>query len=130
VRHLRYAPEEVRVLVTQMLHYARALLATGWCQGGEARDERGDPVEPWDETAESWSLPGALSAVASDAGNEDQEGEQLARTVLAFALAISADQLQAWNDAPQRRQQEVLAACESAIGLVPELIAKHLSAYL
>ena len=90
------------MLVTQMLRFARALLATGWCQGAEARDEQGEAVDPQDETAESWSLTGAIKTVVSDVGDDNQEAEQLARTALAVVLAIPVEQLQSWNDSPQR----------------------------
>src|SRR5438128_2418893 len=36
------------MLPSKALEYARDLVASGWCQGVEARDEDGNPVEPWD----------------------------------------------------------------------------------
>jgi len=118
------------MLVTQVLRFARALLATGWSQGAQARDEHGEAVDPLDERAESWSLTGAIKTVVNDAGDQTQETERLARTALAVMLAIRVEQLEAWNDSPERTQHEVLAACDSASEVVAELIAKHLAPFL
>ena len=115
------------MLVSQMLRYARVLLTAGWCQRVEARDEQGKPVEPSDVLAVSWSLAGAIKAVAGDAGDEDGELERDASRALALVLEIPAEELPAWNDDPQRTHRDVLAACECAVELVPELVARHLA---
>jgi len=116
------------MLISQTLSYARVLLASGWCQGAEARDERDVPVAPWDALAHSWSLLGAILAVASDAESEIGALERPAASALAFALEIPATELRAWNDEPRRSKQEVLAACDHAIELLPRLVAKYFPA--
>jgi hypothetical protein len=113
------------MLVSQMLRYARVLLTAGWCQGAEAHDEQGKPVEPWDVMAVSWSLAGAIRAAAGDAGDEDGELERDALRALAFVLEMPADELPAWNDDPRRTRRDVLAACDCAVELVTELITRH-----
>jgi hypothetical protein len=115
------------MLVSQMLRYARVLLAAGWCQRAEAHDEQGEPVEPCDVMAASWSLAGAIRAVASDVGDEDGELERDASRALALVLEMPAEELPAWNDDPQRTHRDVLAACDCAVELVPELVARHLT---
>ena len=45
-----------------ILMRAHELVAYGWCQGADARDQRDGPVPPWSEEARSWSLLGALVA--------------------------------------------------------------------
>jgi hypothetical protein len=115
------------MLVSQMLRYARVLLTAGWCQGAEAHDEQGQPVEPSDVMAVSWSLAGAIRAAARDAGDEEGELERDASAALALVLETPADELPAWNDDPRRTRRDVLAACDCAVELVPELVAQHVA---
>jgi len=114
------------MLVSQMLSYVRVLLTAAWCQGAQARDEQGQPVEPWDLMAISWSVTGAVKAVASDAGDEDGELERHASNALALVLEIPSEDLSAWNDDPSRVHRDALSLCDCAIELVPQLVARHL----
>jgi len=43
---------------------------------------------------------------------------------LALALEIDAERLQSWNDERQRTQQDVLAAYDRALELLPHLVAR------
>jgi hypothetical protein len=117
------------MLSSQILRYARVLLAGGWCQGAEARDAYGVSRDPWDHAAVAWSLRGALGAVASDAGAELAEVEEVAVAALALTLDIRINELQTWNDDPERTQAEVLAACDRAIALVPRLVDAHFGSH-
>lgn len=114
------------MLVSTTLKYARVLLESGWCQQAEAWDESGMAVEPWDLAAVCWSLPGAVLAVAHDAGSDFDETVELASMALALALKFPPESLQGWNDLPERTKREVLAACDRAIALVPDLVASHI----
>jgi hypothetical protein len=93
-----------------LLTDASALVARGWCQGSDARGPEGEPVEPWDERAESWSLLGAIVAVLEREARERDEVplEQLAAALYALAEVIEIESLAAWNDAPGRSQADVL----------------------
>src|SRR3954447_738860 len=112
------------MLVSQMLKYARALLATGWCQGAEARDENGEPVAPWDELAVSWSLRGALAAVTHDA-EADAVALGLGLLALALALHVPTDELRAWNDDRRGTERDVIAAYDDALELLPALVERY-----
>jgi hypothetical protein len=45
-----------------ILGSAQELVASGWCQGATARDERGEEVAPWSQDACTWSAAGAIAA--------------------------------------------------------------------
>jgi hypothetical protein len=113
------------MLISQALTYARVLLADGWCQGADARDERGEAVEPWDLEAVAWSLVGAVAAVANDAEAEIANVVERVSMALALALDLPIDALRRWNDEPQRTRGDVLDACDRAVELLPELIARY-----
>lgn len=102
----------------RLLDSARSLVATGWCQGADARDREGEEVDPWDERAASWSILGALVATLEQ--EAESTGElplhELAAALYAIADVIETHSLAAWNDAPERTQAEVvktLAAAET-----------------
>jgi hypothetical protein len=94
-------------------------VAEGWCQGATARDDAGDPISPLDPGARSWSVLGAL--VAFDCNGEPGPPEPCLRDVadaaLLLARASGFDSLRGWNDAPSRRQSDVLALFDLALGL-------------
>ena len=95
----------------------RTLIQSSWTQRAEARTADGDPVDPWDSGAVSWSLLGALVAVYDRRARLD--GEELAARCLRgacvrLAEAVDADLLSEWNDLPGRTQAEVLAVLEDA----------------
>jgi hypothetical protein len=100
----------------RLLQGARELVARSWSRGADARDENGDPVDPWDDRAASWSLLGALVAVLEReaAKSEEMPLEQLAAALYALAEVIETDSLEQWNDAPARTQPAVLAVLDQA----------------
>jgi hypothetical protein len=100
----------------RLLRAARDLVARSWSRGADARDAGGVPVEPWDESAASWSLLGSLVAVLERRARSSGEMplEQLAAALSALANQIHSDSLAEWNDAPNRTQDAVVAVLEQA----------------
>jgi hypothetical protein len=101
----------------RLLADARAVVASGWCQGADARGADGAAIEPWDERAVSWSLLGAIVAVLEQRAADEGEIplEELAAALYALADVIETDSLERWNDEPRRSQNDVvniLAAAE------------------
>lgn len=106
----RFEPDPEQILVR-----ARELIAYGWCQGADARDERGEPVPPWSEEARRWSLLGALVATV------DLPSEPgvltlgpLRRALSALAEVIEEPLLASWNDVASRTQEDVLRTLDAA----------------
>lgn len=88
----------------------------GWCQGADATDASGEPVEPWSAEAARWSLLGAIVAALD---RPARPGHELPLPALATAMGALADlidepSLARWNDDPLRSQQEVLTVLERA----------------
>jgi hypothetical protein len=115
--------------IRRVLRAARALLETRpWCQGAEARDLQGRPAHPAAMGARAWSVSGAVyRATGFDGTPERRTLYQRALTRLAEVVGTP---LLAWNDAPDRRVSEVLAALAAAGGwspsdAVPEGVALH-----
>ena len=100
----------------RLLRRARRRVAQSWCRGADARNADGVAVEPWDERAVSWSLLGGLVATVEDVATETGELplEHLAMALYALAELIDCDSLAAWNDAPRRTQESVLAVFDQA----------------
>jgi hypothetical protein len=104
-------------MVEDIVRDARTRVASGWCQGEDARDAAGSPVEFWSEAARAWSLLGALvtpshptplSAVVMPLS-------EVAMAVVAVADVLQAPSLKAWNDAPDRTQGQVVAVLDTAL---------------
>jgi hypothetical protein len=53
--------EDAELSAAEILRRVRDLIAFGWCQGADATDAAGHPVDPWSAHACHWSLPGALA---------------------------------------------------------------------
>jgi hypothetical protein len=100
----------------RLLRVAHELVSQSWTRGADARDGSGNPVDPWDDRAASWSLLGAIVAalerVAAKSG--EMPLEHLAAALYAFAELIDDDSLADWNDAPARTQAAVLALLDRA----------------
>jgi hypothetical protein len=100
----------------RMLQDARRLVADSWCYGADARDAGGVEVEPWDESAASWSLLGAIVAVMEE--EAALAGElplaDLAAALYALSDLIETDSLVEWNDDPRQTQANVLAVLDRA----------------
>jgi hypothetical protein len=104
-------------IAAELLGRAHRYVRMGWCQGADATDASGHPVEPWSSEATHWSLLGAIVA-ALDRRDPRPAGE-LPLSALATAMGALADliyepSLARWNDDPLRSQQEVLAVLERA----------------
>jgi hypothetical protein len=100
----------------ELLGRVHAYVRKGWCQGADATDASGEPVEPWSAEAARWSLLGAVVAALD---RPESPGHELPLTALAVALGALADliyepSLARWNDDPLRSQQEVLTVLERA----------------
>jgi hypothetical protein len=101
----------------ELLGRAHGYVRKGWCQGADATDASGEPVEPWSAEATRWSLLGAI--VAALDRPESRSGRELPLGALATAMGALADliyepSLGRWNDDPLRSQQEVLTVLEGA----------------
>jgi len=116
------------MLPWQALEEARNLVSSGWCQGVGASDREGRPVEPWDARACSWSLPGAVLAVAERTGVDSRFLAQVGLSALALAIVGRVGELQDWNDAPERTVAEVLSVFEAACAMLPRPVRRQVAA--
>jgi hypothetical protein len=100
----------------ELLERAQELVARAWCQGADARDAGGRPIDPWAPDAASWSLLGAIVAVLEREAAETGEMalDELAAALYALAEQIDTDSLVAWNDEPRRSQAEVVGVLGKA----------------
>ena len=105
-----------------LLADARGLVESGWAQGTDARATDGEPVEPWDERAVTWSLLGAIVAVLEReaASDRDVPLNELAAALTALAHRVDRDSLTEWNDAPNRSARDVADALTVAAELYAE----------
>jgi hypothetical protein len=98
-----------------MLADAYELVLSGWCQGAAAQDAEGRSIEPSSAFARRWSAPGALERVWRRADDEDGPVlEAYERASLALSSTVRGVP-QRWNDAPDRRVDEVLDALAAAV---------------
>jgi hypothetical protein len=104
-------------LAERWLGEAYELAERGWCQGVAAEDEIGIAVDPQSAAAVRWSPSGALVALWRRSGVDDEVGLRALQIAnLALAAAVQ-DAPASWNDAPRRRQHEVLEAILRAVSL-------------
>ena len=104
------------------LRVARAYVSHGWTQGAEARDRAGNRSDSDRPDARMWCVLGAAFAAVGarsaawriEAGRDGYEIER----VLDHVLELPHGRVAAWNDAPERRKADVLAAYDEAIGFV------------
>jgi len=103
----------------RLLREARQLVADSWCRGADARDAHGAEVDPWDESAVSWSLLGALVAVLEREASIRGEMplEELAAALYALAELVETESLAAWNDHPCRTQSAVVSVLDQAVAM-------------
>ena len=112
------------------LRETAALIASGWCTGAGARNSLGVAVEPFDESAIAWSLRGALAVVAEW---PDTENDALRDALWGISGVIPDQELDGWNDATGRTQDDTLQMLahadqpqgEPTAGLRP--VARHLA---
>jgi hypothetical protein len=100
----------------RLLRDTRRLVADSWCRGADARDADGSEVPPWDETAASWSVLGAIVAALEEAASLSGEVplDELGAALYALAELIETDSLVEWNDDPRQTQASVLAVLDRA----------------
>jgi hypothetical protein len=98
----RSSPQDVA-----LLERAAELVESGWCQNALARDRDGRQVEPWGETARSWSPLGALLGAWYQSGGADRDAFDAAYASLALA---TGGRVEEWNDARWRTRRHVLGA--------------------
>jgi hypothetical protein len=84
---------------------ARALLAKGWCQG---------TLNHWDPNSCDIVAHCSIGAIVAAYGEYLIPG----RLIDAVQAAIGTRHVARWNDAPERTQQEVLAAFDRAISIL------------
>lgn len=110
--------EDAELCAAEILRRARDLVAFGWCQGADATDAAGHPVEPWSAHACHWSLLGAFAAALGTPDPHTPETPELIAELRLALVAISdliPDwSLQHWNDHPARTQSTVVATLTSA----------------
>jgi hypothetical protein len=98
----------------RMLADAYELVLSGWCQGAAAQDAEGRSIEPSSAFARRWSAPGALERVWRRTFDEDGAVlEAYQRASLALSGTVRGVP-QRWNDADDRRLDEVLDALAMA----------------
>jgi hypothetical protein len=103
---------------------AAELVARGWSQRALARDREGRQVEPWSESARSWSPVGALIAILYERGGGQLDAFQVAYEALALA---TGGRVEEWNAARWRRRRHVLHAFDRARGYLPHARRRLLS---
>jgi hypothetical protein len=105
--------------VRDVLRDAAELLRTkGWTQNTSARNDAGRAVSALDAGAVCFCAMGALSRVAAE-GCDDKTKDA---AIGALRLAIGIDcGIASWNDAPERRAEDVVAAFERAADLAAEV---------
>ena len=101
----------VREQVIDALVRARELVERGWCQGWFARDADGVEVSFASQSACRFCAIGAIRRVADIPDGNNGIG------LLFRAGGLTALDLAAWNDAPERTQADVLALYDAAIAL-------------
>jgi peptidoglycan/LPS O-acetylase OafA/YrhL len=104
-------------MVEDIVRSARTRVASGWCQGEDARDAAGAPVEFWGEDARAWSLLGALVAPSHPTPLREVVVPlaEVAAAVVVVADVMRTASLKDWNDAPGRTQEQVVAALDAAL---------------
>jgi len=106
----------------RLLLEARGLVERGWTQHADAHNERGEVVKSWSPDAVRWSLLGALVASFEriSSASDGPAIAHLARACTGLADTLDADSLEEWNDEPERRKADVLAALDAAAAGLPD----------
>ena len=111
---LSHSPLQARD-AENLLARAYQLVLRGWCQGADARDERGLPVEAANAAARRWSASGALTSAWQQNGDPHAPVslDAFAQATLAVTAVLRAPTGR-WNDADGRTQRDVLDALSQA----------------
>lgn len=104
------------------LRKARALVAKGWRQGGQARNADGYPCSPCSSEAVAWCVLGACNAVSAAEGVPLQHGTCAFDAWSAIGETvrdrIGRVDVVHWNDTEGCTQEEVLALFDETIARV------------
>jgi hypothetical protein len=110
--------DAAELTAAEILRRVHDLVAFGWCQGADATDEAGSPVDPWSLHACHWSLLGALAAALGAPNLHTPETPariaELRLALIAISDLIPDWSLEHWNDHPARTQAGVVATLASA----------------
>jgi hypothetical protein len=109
---------EVEALAELLLTDAYDFVLGGWCQGSEAADECGRPIEPASAFARRWSMLGALERAWRRSPAPPEPALAAFESAKRALTAAVNDVPQAWNDHDGRHQSEVLDALAEAVQLV------------
>jgi hypothetical protein len=99
----------------EILIAARAKIEEGWCRKSYARDRQGNTVYSGNPAASSWCMAGAVAAAANNEELALREPFRLLDEVIG-----NGGNIEAYNDAPERTKEEVLAIFDKAIQLTGE----------
>jgi hypothetical protein len=107
---------ELYLQASQILLNARDLISRGWSRGAAARDGDGRAVDPLHASARSWSLAGALEAVAVeriDGWNDEKEerARAIAEAALVTATVGDASETEALRDLNRAIRETASIAC-------------------
>jgi hypothetical protein len=101
----------------ELLERASALVSSGWCQRGLAQDLDGRQVEPWSQSACSWSPLGALLGAWYERPDASRDAFVVAYTALALG---TGGRLEEWNAARWRAHHHVRNAFDRAFAYLPD----------
>lgn len=125
--HFRAVPAGVSKDVMRnaalILSNAHSLIRTGWCQLASALDQCNQPVEPRDQTANAWSIHGAMSRVIQQPISPNTAEDYAWRALVSViwdAYGVSPEWL---NDRFAKDKSQILDAFEEAIDLFAERLA-------
>jgi hypothetical protein len=101
----------------RLIAKARELVESGWTQYADARNNGRVPVRAWSGDAVCWSLLGALVAAyeSVEAAGDTEPLQDLAAACHLLADVIDSYDLDAWNNARERTQANVLATLDAAL---------------
>lgn len=98
-----------------ILEGAADLIETkGWTQQAAARDQYDHEVRPWDDSAVSFCLIGALECAARTPEGFYVTDYDIARKALQQAVPNDGAPLTVWNDTPGRTKEQVVEALRTA----------------
>lgn len=112
-------PSEVEGILED-LQEVRSLISAGWCQNKHARDSSGADVGILSIDASSYCLLGAVQRVTL----LKYSGEEITKRYIDLASRLqsairvideSHTTVASWNDARERKKEEVLSAIDKAI---------------
>ena len=92
---------------SEVYNKAAALIEKGWNQNVYSKNEKGKVCKPWDKSAVSWCLSGALLHVL----NSGEVGYSLKEVRVHLGLGVTAA---TWNDHPDRTQKDVVRLLKNA----------------